>query len=154
MCAFSSWSMKCPPKTKVLIFSTSGFGTTRYHAELRKALEERGYQVVGDFACKGWDTYGLFKLFGGINKGRPKAKDLDRAREFARGLRPWTIAILGQGTGPSWAPVRREAYRWTDPSTIRQGLNIISKFLYLNDYNIRTIIFPHEHYPGRSVLVG
>lgn len=77
-----------PAKTKVFIFTTSGFGTTRYHAELRKVLEDKGYQVVGDFACKGWDTYGLFKLFGGINKGRPKAKDLDRAREFAKGLKP------------------------------------------------------------------
>jgi hypothetical protein len=42
--------------------------------------------VVRDFACKGWDTWGPFKLVGGINKGRPKEKELDMAREFAKGL--------------------------------------------------------------------
>ncbi len=73
---------------ELFIISTSGFGNARYRAELRKVIEEKGYQVVDDFACKGWDTYGPSKLFGGINKGRPKAKDLGRAREFARGLKP------------------------------------------------------------------
>jgi flavodoxin len=75
-------------KTKAFIFSSSGFGNTKYDAELKKLLESKEYRVVGEFACKGWDTYGMFKMFGGINKGRPNEKDLDRAREFAKGLKP------------------------------------------------------------------
>ncbi len=72
--------------TRMFIFSTSGFGTTDFHTKMKKVVEGRGYRVVGDFACKGWDTWGPFKLVGGINKGRPDENDLVKAREFAKGL--------------------------------------------------------------------
>ena len=71
---------------KALIFSTSGYGKTNVHDALRKELERKGCQIIGDFACKGWDTYKPFKLVGGINKGRPDENDLAQAREFARNL--------------------------------------------------------------------
>lgn len=47
-------------------------------------LVKHGLSVVGDFSCKGWDTNSFLKLFGGINKGRPNADDLEEARIFAR----------------------------------------------------------------------
>jgi flavodoxin len=73
--------------SKAFIFSTSGFGKTSYHADLRKVLEGKGYQVSADFSCKGWDTYGALKLLGGINKNRPNDNDLRLAREFAENLK-------------------------------------------------------------------
>jgi len=72
--------------SEVFIFSTGGYGKTEYHADLKKELEAIGLQVVGDFVCKGWNTYGSFKLIGGINKGRPNEQDLAHAREFAKRL--------------------------------------------------------------------
>jgi flavodoxin len=72
-------------QSEAFIFSTSGYGKTDYHADLKKELEGKGYLVVGDFACKAWDTWGPFRLAGGINKGRPNEKDLNLAREFAKG---------------------------------------------------------------------
>ncbi len=74
-------------QTKAFVFSTSGFGTTDFNDKMKQELEEKGYRMIGDFACKGWDTWGPFKLVGGINKGRPDEKDLDKAREFANGLK-------------------------------------------------------------------
>ncbi len=71
---------------KAFIFSTSGYGNTNVHDALRKELERKGCRIVGDFACKGWDTYKPFKLVGGINKGRPNEDDLARGREFAKSL--------------------------------------------------------------------
>jgi flavodoxin len=47
----------------------------------------RGFSITGEFSCKGWDTVGPLKLFGGINKGRPNEDDLEEARVFARGLK-------------------------------------------------------------------
>jgi len=73
-------------KSKAFIFSTSGYGKISYHDELRNILEGKEYKVVADFACKGWDTYGIFKLVGGINKKRPNEKDLYSAKEFAEKL--------------------------------------------------------------------
>lgn len=75
-----------PSQSKAFIFSTGGYGKTDYHANLRKELEGKGFQVAGDFACKGWDTFAPFKVVGGINKGRPNETDLNRAREFAKEL--------------------------------------------------------------------
>ena len=74
-------------QSNAFIFSTSGFGTTKYHEDMRKMLEGKGYRVVGDFACKGWDTYGPFKITGGINKKRPDQADLNAARDFAKTLK-------------------------------------------------------------------
>ncbi len=73
-------------QSKAFVFSTGGYGKIDYHTELKKELEGRGYRIVGDFACKGWDTYGPFKMVGGINKGRPNEADLENARRFANNL--------------------------------------------------------------------
>jgi flavodoxin len=72
---------------RAFIFSTSGEGGIRKHAALREKLLYRGFTIVGEFSCKGWDTFGPMKLIGGINKGRPNAEDLEGARVFARGLK-------------------------------------------------------------------
>jgi flavodoxin len=69
------------------IFSTSGEGGIGKHAALKEKLVDRGFVIVGEFSCKGWDTFGPMKLIGGINKGRPNAEDLEGARVFARGLK-------------------------------------------------------------------
>jgi flavodoxin len=49
-------------------------------------LEEKGLTVVGEFSCRGFDTYGLMKLVGGIERGRPNEQDLRDAEEFAKAL--------------------------------------------------------------------
>lgn len=56
------------------------------HAALQKKLEARGYQIVGNFNCAGFNTNSFLKLFGGFNKGRPNAEDLAQAKAFADGL--------------------------------------------------------------------
>lgn len=71
---------------KVFVFSTSGRGTEKYNEPLARLLSDRGYEVVGSFACRGFDRFGPLKLFGGINRGRPDADDLAAAGRFARGL--------------------------------------------------------------------
>jgi flavodoxin len=72
---------------KAFVFSTCGVGGTRRHAAFKELLASRGFSVVGDFSCKGWDTNSFFNLFGGINKGRPNEEDLEKALIFARGLK-------------------------------------------------------------------
>jgi len=71
---------------RAFIFSTSGNGSMRSHRRLRALLSARGYEIVGEFACKGWDSYSVLRLVGGINKGRPNGEDLERAATFASGL--------------------------------------------------------------------
>jgi len=74
---------------RAFIFSTAGLPrlSPLFHRPLRAVLAEKGYEIAGEFACKGHDSYAIFALIGGINKGRPNAADLERARQFARGLK-------------------------------------------------------------------
>ena len=55
--------------------------------ELEKLARERGCPVLGTFGCKGYDTFGPFRLVGGIAKGHPDEQDLKNARGFFRDMR-------------------------------------------------------------------
>jgi flavodoxin len=69
------------------------------HAEMRHALEAKGYTVIGEFGCAGWNTNSFLKYFGGLNKGRPDANDLKDAEAFARemGEKAGTRAVENGG---------------------------------------------------------
>lgn len=72
--------------TRAFVFSTSGRGREQslpWEAPLESVLREKGYEVVGTFACLGFDTWLPLNLVGGINKGHPDARELARARRFA-----------------------------------------------------------------------
>lgn len=68
------------------VFSTSGlpFLARVWHAPLRRLLAGKGFRFVGEFACRGFDTWGPLWLAGGLNRRHPDDRDLRRAREFAR----------------------------------------------------------------------
>jgi len=72
------------------IFSTSAIqGETKVkkdHSLLRHKLESKGYTIVGEFSCKGFNTNSFLKYLGGMNKDRPNSKDLMNAKEFAYNL--------------------------------------------------------------------
>jgi flavodoxin len=83
---------------KAFVFSTSGMPvgisgqqrveeyTRKCHTTLKETLQSKGYTIVGEFGCAGFNTNKFLKYFGGINKGRPNAEDLKRAEEFASKL--------------------------------------------------------------------
>jgi flavodoxin len=76
---------------KVFIFSTSAImgeaKVAKDHSMLREKLQSKGYMIVDEFSCKGFNTNSFLKLFGGMNKGRPNAEDLKHAEEFAQNLK-------------------------------------------------------------------
>jgi flavodoxin len=75
---------------KAFIFSTSGVSNPKYkakiHTSLRDILQSKGYIIVDEFNCHGFNTNSFLKHFGGMNKGRPNAEDLKHAEEFAQNL--------------------------------------------------------------------
>ena len=76
---------------KAFIFSTSAMTgeakVAKDHSLLREKLQSKGYIIVDEFACKGFNTNSFMKYFGGMNKGRPNAEDLKHAEEFAQNLK-------------------------------------------------------------------
>lgn len=80
---------------KAFLFSTygaPGFIANREfieknHRQMRENLAAKGYSVIGEFGCAGWNTNSFLNYFGGINKGRPDAGDLVDAEAFARAMK-------------------------------------------------------------------
>jgi flavodoxin len=77
----------------VFLFSTSGTGDwlpraigVDYHRKLRCIMQRKGFTVVGEFTCRGLDTFGLWGMWGGIARGHPNDADVERARAFAAAL--------------------------------------------------------------------
>ena len=75
-----------PHGKPVFFVCTYGGGMGQSTRELKELAGERGCAVLGTFGCKGYDTFGPFKLVGGLAKGRPDEGDLDRARSFFRDI--------------------------------------------------------------------
>ncbi|MHA1950064.1 MAG: flavodoxin family protein [Candidatus Thorarchaeota archaeon] len=75
---------------KAFLFSTSGMmyddKVAQDHSTLREKLLSKGYSIVDEFACLGFNTNSFLKYLGGMNKGRPNAEDLRNAEEFALNL--------------------------------------------------------------------
>jgi flavodoxin len=84
---------------RAFIFSTCGIPEALFgggyievyrktsHAALREKLESKGYEIIGEFNCAGFNTNGFLKFFGGFNKGRPDDEDLENAEEFAEEMK-------------------------------------------------------------------
>lgn len=72
------------------IFSTSAIQgeakVTKDHSLLRQKLQSKGYIIVGEFSCKGFNTNSFLKYLGGMNRGKPDSEDLKHAEEFALSL--------------------------------------------------------------------
>jgi flavodoxin len=79
---------------KVFLFSTYGAPAfvadrkfvEKNHSQIREKLKAKGYTVIGEFGCAGWNTNSFLKYFGGLNKGKPDAIDLRNAEAFARDM--------------------------------------------------------------------
>ena len=75
------------PQGKPVFFVYTYGGTKGTGAQaLAEIARERQCPVLGEFGCTGYDTFGPFKLVGGIAKGHPDGKDLENARRFYRDI--------------------------------------------------------------------
>ena len=74
--------------TPAFVFSTSGLPWLAWfwHRFVRRLLARKGFRVLGEFSCGGYDTWGPLRFIGGFNRSRPDECDLERAKTFAAGL--------------------------------------------------------------------
>jgi flavodoxin len=76
---------------RVFIFSTSAImgekKVKKDHEVLREKLVGKGFNIIDEFSCKGFNTNSFIKIFGGLNKGRPNNDDLKLAESFAKRMR-------------------------------------------------------------------
>ncbi len=78
---------------KVFIFSTRAAflpfrNPLKYHINLKNKLNNKNFEVIGEFTCRGLSTYyRVFRMIGGVNKGRPNERDLLNAENFANQIK-------------------------------------------------------------------
>lgn len=68
------------------VFFLCTYGGRANTKSIAAAAREKSAVVAGEFGCRGFDTFGPFKLVGGIAKGHPDEADLENARRFFEGL--------------------------------------------------------------------
>lgn len=89
--ALRHWVTQLKPsieRHQAFVFSTAGspYLQRLWHRPVKKALSKSGFDVIGEYCCRGYDTVGPLSLVGGLNRGHPDEKDLALAVTFAQKL--------------------------------------------------------------------
>ena len=69
-----------PEGKRVFFLYTSAF--VNRVKSIETVAGEKSAVVAGAFGCRGFNTFGPFKLIGGTGKGHPDETDLEEARRF------------------------------------------------------------------------
>lgn len=75
-----------PEGKKVFFLYTCGTEKKGYTKAIGEAVAERKAQVLGEYGCLGFDTFGPFKLIGGVAKGHPTDEEIAGAAAFYKKL--------------------------------------------------------------------
>ena len=75
-----------PEGREVFFVYTYGAPKVSLPGNITAAVKEKGCRILGQFGCRGYDTFGPFQLIGGLAKGHPDAQDLKKAKQFFEGL--------------------------------------------------------------------
>ncbi len=75
-----------PPGKGVFFVCTYGIRRPGYTKAIAQIAAEKGCPILGQFGCKGYDTFGPFKLLGGIAKNHPNQRDLENGRRFYQNI--------------------------------------------------------------------
>lgn len=76
-----------PEGKDVFFLYTAGAGRNdRFVREISEVAKEKRAKILGTYGCSGYDTFGPFKLVGGLKKGHPDEKEIGEAIQFYRSL--------------------------------------------------------------------
>lgn len=75
-----------PRNKDVFFIATAGNPMKRYFDSITEITGEKACRERGRYQCKGFDTYGPFKLIGGIQKGHPDEMELKEAVDYYKGI--------------------------------------------------------------------
>lgn len=53
---------------------------------IRAVTQKKNCTEIGEYRCQGYDTFGPFKLVGGIAKGHPTVDEIQKVVKFYKNL--------------------------------------------------------------------
>ena len=77
---------RLPEGRDVFFLYTHGAPTGDFLKGIRQITGKKKCLELGAYHCQGFDTFGPFKLVGGVAKGHPTEDEIRSAVEFYRGL--------------------------------------------------------------------
>ncbi len=80
--AVTGTAQTLPAGKPVYALFTCAKENRKYGDEIQKTAAERGCTYLGTFGCRGYNTYGPWKLIGGMNKGHPTPEEQAAAIAF------------------------------------------------------------------------
>ena len=75
-----------PEGKPVFFIYTHGAPKGDFLKGIREITKKKHCPELGEYRCQGFDTFGPFKLVGGIAKGHPTQDEVDGAVSFYQGL--------------------------------------------------------------------
>ena len=75
-----------PEKKKVFFIYTYGAKKEGYTNAIREAIADKNADILGEYGCYGFDTFGPFKLIGGIAKNHPNKEEIEGAKNFYKNI--------------------------------------------------------------------
>ena len=75
-----------PKDKKVFFIYTYGVKKEGYTNAIKEVVSAKSADILGEFGCLGFNTFGPFKLIGGIAKGHPDKTDFKNADKFFKEL--------------------------------------------------------------------
>lgn len=75
-----------PNGKDIFFIYTYGAEKQGYTKAIREALKGKNVSILGEYGCLGFNTFGPFKLIGGIAKNHPDTTDMENAISFYNNL--------------------------------------------------------------------
>lgn len=75
-----------PEGKDVFYIYTHGASGGNFLKAIREIAKKKGCKELGAYGCRGFDTFGPFKLVGGIAKGHPTEEEIKGAAAFYQQL--------------------------------------------------------------------
>ncbi|MCR5356610.1 MAG: flavodoxin [Lachnospiraceae bacterium] len=75
-------SVNLPAQKPVFFIATCGAKRDNYFDSIKEIAKKRDCTDLGSYLCFGYDTFGPFKLVGGLKKGHPTDEEIQGAVDF------------------------------------------------------------------------
>lgn len=75
-----------PQNKKTFFIYTYGAKKDGYTKAITDVVKKHNAEILGEFGCFGFNTFGPFKLIGGIAKDHPDKTDFDNVLSFYKAL--------------------------------------------------------------------
>jgi len=75
-----------PEDKKVFFLYTCAKVNHRFTEKIKAAAHEKRAIILGEYGCRGYNTYGPWKLIGGMNRNHPSEDEISNAVRFFASL--------------------------------------------------------------------